>query len=153
MPNVEPFELAAVKDLKPGAEMSSAVANDMEDKNNTEKNGTPESGPPPISVKIDTKTNMLGVFEADKLIAAYPVTIGSSQTASPIGQWKVRGIAKLPRFRYDKEILHSGQRSGNFHILPTHPNRRVGVIWIALNKRHRASWHEQTRNNWSRCEP
>ena len=135
VPNVEPFELAAVKDLKPGAEMSSAVANDMEDENDTEKNGTPESGPPPTSVKIDTKTNILEVFEADKLIAAYPVTIGSSQTASPIGEWKVRGIAKLPRFRYDKEMLKHGQRSGNFHLLPPGPNSQVGVIWIALNKK------------------
>ena len=135
VPNVEPFELAAVKDLKPGAEMSSAAANDMEDENDTEKNGTPESGPPPTSVKIDTKTNILEVFEADKLIAAYPVTIGSSQTASPIGEWKVRGVAKLPRFRYDKEMLKHGQRSGNFHVLPPGPNSQVGVIWIALNKK------------------
>jgi lipoprotein-anchoring transpeptidase ErfK/SrfK len=135
VPNVEPFELAAVKDLKPGAEMSSAAANDMEDENGTENNGTPESGPPPTSVKIDTKTTILEVFEADKLIAAYPVSIGSSQTASPIGEWKVRGIAKLPRFRYDKEMLKHGQRSGNFHVLPPGPNSQVGVIWIALNKK------------------
>ena len=135
VPNVEPFELAAVKDLTPGAEMSSAAANDMEDENDTEKNGTPEASPPPTAVKIDTKTNMLEIFEADKLVAAYPVTIGSSQTASPIGEWKVRGVAKLPRFRYDKEMLKHGQRSGNFHVLPPGPNSPVGVIWIALNKK------------------
>ena len=137
VPNVEPFELAAVKDLEPGAEMSSAVANDTDDENDarTEKNKTSEGSPPPTSVKIDTKTNMLGVFEADKLVAAYPVTIGSSQTASPIGEWKVRGISKLPRFRYDKRMLNHGQRSGNFHVLPPGPNSPVGVIWIALNKK------------------
>jgi lipoprotein-anchoring transpeptidase ErfK/SrfK len=68
-------------------------------------------------------------------MAAYPVTIGSNQTASPIGEWKVRGISKLPRFRYDKEMLQHGRRSGNFHVLPPGPNSPVGVIWIALNKK------------------
>ena len=38
---------------------------------------------------------MLEVFENDKLIAAYPVAIGSARNASPVGDWKVRGIAIL----------------------------------------------------------
>ena len=88
-----------------------------------------------MSIKIDTKTNMLEVFEADKLIAAYPVTIGSGSTASPIGEWKVQRIVKLPRFRYDKQMLQHGRRSGNFHMLPPGPNSPVGVIWIALNQK------------------
>jgi len=78
---------------------------------------------------------MLGVFEGDKIIAAYPVTIGSAQTESPIGEWKVRRITKMPTFRYDKEMLHHGQRSGNFHLLPPGPRNPVGVMWIALNKK------------------
>jgi lipoprotein-anchoring transpeptidase ErfK/SrfK len=75
------------------------------------------------------------VFENEKLIAAYPVTIGSGHTASPIGDWKVRGIAKLPRFRYAKEMLEHDQRSGNFYMLPPGPRNPVGVMWIALNKK------------------
>src|SRR4029077_1356356 len=93
------------------------------------------SSPSMPSVKIDTKINMLGVFEADKLVAAYPVTVGSAQTASPIGEWKVSRITKLPRFRWDEQMLKHGRRSGNFHILPPGPNSPVGVIWIALNKK------------------
>ena len=135
VPNVEPFEFNSVKDLKAGSEMPSAVANDIGDENETKQAESPESGPSPISVKIDTKTNMLGVFDAEKLVAAYPVTIGSAQTASPIGDWKVRGVAKLPRFRYDKQMLKHGERSGNFHMLPPGPNSQVGVVWIALNKK------------------
>jgi lipoprotein-anchoring transpeptidase ErfK/SrfK len=143
VPNVEPFELTAVKDLKPGSEIASLTANDLPDESDARneesvpatKERSAELGRPAISVKIDTKTNMLGVFEADKLVAAYPVTIGSAQTASPIGEWKVRQIVKLPRFRYDEEMLKHGRRSGNFHILPPGPNSPVGVIWIALNKK------------------
>ncbi len=137
VPNVEPFELATVKDLKPGSEIGDPVANDIPDDATApnEKDKSRESGLPTTSVKIDMKTNILGVFEADKLVAAYPVTVGSAQTASPIGEWTVRGVAKLPKFRYDKQMLKHGERSGNFHMLPPGPNSPVGVIWIALNKK------------------
>jgi lipoprotein-anchoring transpeptidase ErfK/SrfK len=137
VPNVEPFELAAVKDLKPGSEIADSVANEIPDDvaAPNEKDKSPEPGPLTTSVKIDMKTNMLGVFEADKLVAAYPVTVGSAQTTSPIGEWKVRGVTKLPKFRYDKKMLKQGERSANFHMLPPGPNSPVGVIWIALNKK------------------
>ena len=137
VPNVERFELASVKDIKPGSETASPAANEVEEQTDASQSPTPgESGTPRnVAAKIDTKTNMLGVFENEKLIAAYPVTIGSAHTASPVGEWKVRGIAKLPRFRYDKEMLEHGQRSGNFYMLPPGPRNPVGVMWIALNKK------------------
>jgi lipoprotein-anchoring transpeptidase ErfK/SrfK len=136
VPNVESFELASVKDIQPGSETASQAANEVEDQPETQASTPAESAAPRnVFIRVDTKTNMLGVFQAEKLIAAYPVTIGSAQTASPIGDWKVRGIAKLPRFRYDKEMLEHGRRSGNFYMLPPGPRNPVGVMWIALNKK------------------
>jgi lipoprotein-anchoring transpeptidase ErfK/SrfK len=137
VPNVEPFELASVKDIKPGSEISSQAANEMGDQPGAQaetpeaKRGATEN----VVVKVDTKTNILQVHAGEKLIAAYPVTVGSRQTTSPIGEWKVRRIAKLPTFRYDKAMLKHGQRSGNFHLLPPGPRNPVGVMWIALNKK------------------
>ncbi len=143
VPNVEPFELPDVKDLKPGSDVAAAAVNDVDDgaeakrekgrKSRDEKES--KSAAPTTAVKIDTKTNMLTVYEGEKLIAAYPVTIGSAQTESPVGDWTVRGIAKLPNFRYDKAMLNTGERSSNFHLLPPGPNNPVGVLWIALNKK------------------
>ena len=143
VPNVEPFELGAVKEIKPGSALNAQPANDVEyqpepqsekaDNNNQPKKA--EAASPPIVIKIDTKTNMLGVFQGEKLIAAYPVTIGSEHLASPIGEWKVSRITKMPTFRYDKEMLQHGMRSGNFHLLPPGPRNPVGVMWIALNKK------------------
>jgi lipoprotein-anchoring transpeptidase ErfK/SrfK len=136
VPNVEPFELASVKDIQPGSETASQAANEVEDQSETQAPTSGETGAPRnVSTKVDTKTNMLGVFDAEKLIAAYPVTIGSAHNTSPIGEWKVRGIAKLPRFRYDKEMLEHGERSGNFYMLAPGPRNPVGVMWIALNKK------------------
>jgi lipoprotein-anchoring transpeptidase ErfK/SrfK len=143
VPNVEPFELASVKEIKPGSEVAAQPVNEIEEepeeqtKNADENKETKkdEAAPAPFAVKVDTKTNMLGVFEGDKIMAAYPVTIGSAHTESPIGEWKVRRITKLPTFRYDKEMLQHGQRSGNFHLLPRGPRNPAGVVWIALNKK------------------
>lgn len=137
VPNVEPFELASVKDIKPGSEVGLKAANELEDQPHAQA-GSPEENkgaPANVAIKLDTKTNMLEVHEGDKLIAAYPVTVGSTHTASPVGEWKVRGIAKMPKFRYDKEMLKHGQRSGNFYVLPPGPRNPVGVMWIALNKK------------------
>jgi len=143
VPNVEPFELASVKDIKSGSELASHAVNDIEDQPDAQSGNTDENkevekdqaAALPVVVQIDTKINMLEVHEGDKLIAAYPVTIGSAQTTSPIGEWKVRHITKMPTFRYDKEMLKHGQRSGNFYLLPPGPRNPVGVMWIALNKK------------------
>jgi len=137
VPDVEPFELASVKDIKPGSEVSSQAANEVEEQPDAQ-GGNPQENKGAtanVAVKIDTKSNTLEVREGEKLIAAYPVTVGSAQTASPIGEWKVRGIAKMPTFRYDKEMLKHGQRSGNFYLLPPGPRNPAGVMWIALNKK------------------
>jgi lipoprotein-anchoring transpeptidase ErfK/SrfK len=137
VPNVEPFELGSVKDIKPGSEVDSQAANEIEDQPDA-KAGTPEEhggATANVVIKIDTKANTLEVHEGEKLIAAYPITVGSAQTASPIGEWKVRRISKMPTFRHDKEMLKHGQRSGNFYMLPPGPRNPVGVMWIALNKK------------------
>src|SRR5205814_8699718 len=86
-------------------------------------------------VEIDTTSNILQAHDDEQLIAAYPVTVGSAQAASPSGEWKVRRITKMPTFRCDKEMLQHGQRSGNFHLLRPGPRNPVGVMWIALNKK------------------
>ena len=137
VPNVEPFELASVKDIKPGSEITATAANDIEEQSDAQAGNPDENkrATANIAVKIDTKTNMLGVLQDDKLIASYPVTIGSAQTASPIGEWKVRRIITMPTFRYDKEMLRHGTRSGNFYLLRPGPRNPVGIMWIALDKK------------------
>jgi lipoprotein-anchoring transpeptidase ErfK/SrfK len=137
VPNVEPFELASVRQIEPGSETSLQPANEIEYQPETQTPTPAENltASRNVGINIDTKTNMLGVFEDGKLIAAYPVTVGSEHTASPIGDWKVVRITKLPTFRYDKEMLQHGQRSGDFHLLAPGPRNPAGVMWIALNKK------------------
>jgi lipoprotein-anchoring transpeptidase ErfK/SrfK len=159
VPAVKPFELGAVKSIQPGSEAAATVAaNDLgedptptadapevEAKPDAKSSGAkPADGKsadakaaagPVVFVRVSVKNEMCEVHSGDKIVAAFPVTIGSQQTKSPIGEWKVKGVAKMPNFRYDKKMLNEGERSSNFHMLPPGPNNPVGVVWIALNKK------------------
>jgi lipoprotein-anchoring transpeptidase ErfK/SrfK len=143
VPNVKPFELNTVKTLKPGSEMPGALANGLEKQNAERAPPTDEPAegaskkaePPILSVYISTKEKMLEVHAGGRLVAAFPVTVGSQHTESPIGHWTVRGIAKLPDFRYDRKMLKEGERGSTFFLLPPGPNNPVGVIWIELDKK------------------
>jgi lipoprotein-anchoring transpeptidase ErfK/SrfK len=140
VPNVKPFDLSAVKALQPGSETKAVIANELGEE--PAEPAEPADAPPKetkeepvISLHVSVKEDMLVVRTGDKIVAAFPVTVGSKQTASPIGHWTVKAIAKLPTFRYDPLMLKKGERSSNFHLLPPGPNNPVGVIWIALNKK------------------
>ena len=137
VPNVEPFDLASVKNIKPGSEISSQAANEMENQPGSQTPNPSESAGAPgnVTITVDTKTNILEVREGEKLVATYPVTVGTAHTASPLGDWKVRGIAKMPTFRWDKEMLRHGNRSRDFYLLRPGPRNPVGVMWIALDKK------------------
>lgn len=159
VPNVEPFDVAGVKELplldqlamkredaekasdeerSPGKKTKAKEKNLSSSKSGetydpSAKPTVPEAAQ--LSVEVHTKDNMLRLLENGKLVAAYPVTIGSDETKSPQGEWKVRGIARLPDFRYDSSFLKTGERGDKTYLLPPGPNNLVGVVWIALNKR------------------
>jgi lipoprotein-anchoring transpeptidase ErfK/SrfK len=85
-------------------------------------------------VKIDTRYRMLDIYEGDKLLCSYPITPGSTKLPAPIGTWQIVGIATMPWFRWDEEMLNHGERSENYYNLPPGPRNPVGIAWIGLNK-------------------
>ena len=71
---------------------------------------------------------------AGKLVAAYPATIGSSDTPSPTGTHTVERIALNPEYTYNPKInFKQGDNHGILKI-PPGPNGPVGSVWIALSK-------------------
>jgi lipoprotein-anchoring transpeptidase ErfK/SrfK len=131
VPDVNPFVLEEFK-AKAKEDNSEEARNAVEDKENAKDK---EDAAPAVSIKVDTRLNMLLFLEGEQLTAAYPVTVGSGQTASPIGEWKVRRAYYMPHFRYDEKMLKEGERSDDFHLLAPGPNNPVGAAWIALNKK------------------
>ena len=137
VPNVKPFEVSAVKSIQPGSEVKAIIANELDEENGAQSDTAKSKAGqgPSLAIHVGVKDEMLEVLAEGNVVAAFPVTVGSQQTASPLGQWTVRAIAKLPNFRYDPLMLKKGERGSNFHLLPPGPNNPVGVIWIALNKK------------------
>lgn len=74
--------------------------------------------------------------DAAKLVAQFPVTMGSQQYPLPIGRWKVTTYAFMPPFHYQPDLLQGAKDSEEEQMLPPGPNGPVGVAWLDLTKEH-----------------
>ncbi|WP_320200545.1 L,D-transpeptidase family protein [Agrobacterium sp. rho-13.3] len=72
--------------------------------------------------------------ESGVLIAAYPATIGSSDTPSPSGTHTVERIALNPGYTYNPKINFQQGQNNQILQIPPGPNGPVGTVWIALSK-------------------
>ena len=133
VPNVKSFEIDSIKTIQLNPPAAGTVTKEK-DHSAREDTAQQISEQPPLSLFISTSENMLEVYAGEKLIAAFPVTVGSEHSSSPLGHWTVKAVVKLPTFRYDLKMLKEGERSSTFHMLPPGPNNPVGVIWVALDK-------------------
>jgi lipoprotein-anchoring transpeptidase ErfK/SrfK len=72
--------------------------------------------------------------DAGNLVAAYPASIGSTDTPSPSGIVTVERVAFNPGYTYNPKI--NFQQGANDRILdiPPGPNGPVGTVWMALSK-------------------
>ena len=86
-------------------------------------------------IVADKGQKQVRAYDADgKLVAAYPATIGSSDTPSPTGTHTVARIALDPEYTYNPKInFKQGDNRGILKI-PPGPNGPVGSVWVALSK-------------------
>ncbi|MEM5516589.1 L,D-transpeptidase family protein [Henriciella sp. AS95] len=81
-----------------------------------------------------SRAQLLAYDADDKLIASYPATIGSSDTPSPEGSYKVTAIAINPTYSYNPEKNFQQGDNAEAMTLPPGPNGPVGTVWIDLEK-------------------
>jgi lipoprotein-anchoring transpeptidase ErfK/SrfK len=72
--------------------------------------------------------------EGGKLVAAYPATIGSTDTPSPTGQHAVSRVALNPNYTYNPKLNFKQGNNDKILTIPPGPNGPVGSVWIALDK-------------------
>lgn len=82
-----------------------------------------------VHASITDKT--LYAYNGDKLVAAYPTTIGSVATATPNGTFKVVNKVKNPWY---KATVGKDTDAPKTYMLPPGPNSPVGVVWLGLSK-------------------
>lgn len=84
---------------------------------------------------VDKSEGVLKVMDAgDRLIAQFPVTMGSSRDPLPIGNWTVTTYAFLPPFHYQPDLFWDVADEKDEQRLPPGPNGPVGVAWLDLSK-------------------
>jgi lipoprotein-anchoring transpeptidase ErfK/SrfK len=86
-------------------------------------------------VVVDKSEGVLKVLDAgDRLIAQFPVTMGSSHDPLPLGTWKAATYAFLPPFHYQPDLFWDVADDKEDKRLPPGPNGPVGVAWLDLTK-------------------
>ena len=70
----------------------------------------------------------------NQMIGSFPATIGSSDTPSPAGTYKITGVAPNPWYSYSPSNFVQGKNTKPLS-LPPGPNGPVGNIWIGLSKK------------------
>jgi peptidoglycan hydrolase-like protein with peptidoglycan-binding domain len=85
-------------------------------------------------VEVDAKRQFLKAYGGDdKLIAIYPVTVGSEDRPSPKGEFEVTKIIDDPVYQYDPALDLRGVHAKEKLKIPPGPNNPVGAVWIDLS--------------------
>ena len=86
-------------------------------------------------IEVDKGRRQVRAYgDADKLLAVYPATVGSSERPAPEGEWAVRTVAPSPTYTYDPSRLTFGKASQGKLTIKAGPNNPVGGTWIDLTK-------------------
>ena len=88
-------------------------------------------------IVVDKSEGVLKVIDkSDRLVAQFPVTMGSSKDPLPLGDWKATTYAYLPPFHYQPDLFWDVDDGKAEQRLPPGPNGPVGVAWLDLTKEH-----------------
>jgi lipoprotein-anchoring transpeptidase ErfK/SrfK len=99
--------------------------------------GVGSEQPRVAKIVVSKSEGTLRAFGADgRLIGMYTATMGSVHDPLPIGQWKVNGVSRNPKFHYNPALFWDAKAGDTKAMLPPGPNGPVGVVWIDLNKPH-----------------
>lgn len=84
--------------------------------------------------KSDSTVAMLDA--AGRLVAQFPASTGSEHDPLPIGDWKIQGVARDPKFHFNPDLFWDAEATDEKAIIAAGPNNPVGVVWIDLSKPH-----------------
>jgi lipoprotein-anchoring transpeptidase ErfK/SrfK len=88
-------------------------------------------------VVVSKSKSTVTVFnDGGQVVAQYPCTSGSEHDPLPIGDWKITGIFKNPKFNYNPDLFWDAKPKDSKATIAPGPNNPVGVVWIDLSKEH-----------------
>lgn len=85
-------------------------------------------------IEADKARRQVRAYDAqNRLVVAYPATIGSADNPSPTGDHIVNTIAPNPVYYYNPDNFVQGENRTKLE-LPPGPNNPVGTMWIDLSE-------------------
>jgi lipoprotein-anchoring transpeptidase ErfK/SrfK len=122
---------AALKALNPGADFSKTGQSLMVPNVLTLPPGQA------ATVVVGRAESSVRVYDAEgELIAFYMATTGSDHDPLPIGDWKINGVQKNPRFHYNAQLFWDAKDKNAKAVIQPGPRNPVGLVWIDLSKEH-----------------
>jgi lipoprotein-anchoring transpeptidase ErfK/SrfK len=95
------------------------------------------SNPAVTTVTVRKSTSDLVVTNgAGQTLMYAPVTTGSEHDPLPIGEWKVTGVQKDPKFNYNPDLFWDAEPGHSKATLAAGPNNPVGVVWVDISRPH-----------------
>jgi len=93
--------------------------------------------PPAARVVVSNGSHTLVLQDATgKLLAQYPASTGSEHDPLPIGDWKIKGVARNPVYHYNPKLFWDADATDKATTIAAGPNNPVGVAWMDLSKPH-----------------
>ena len=96
--------------------------------------GKPAKNPVARIVADKSLKQVFAYDAANKLVAAYPATIGSTDTPSPTGTHLISRVVIDPDYTYNPKLNFKQGENNKILTIPPGPNGPVGNVWIALDK-------------------
>lgn len=88
-------------------------------------------------IVVSKSMNTVTAFDAQgNVVAQYPCSSGSEHDPLPIGEWKILGIAKNPKFHYNPDLFWNANPEDSKATIAPGPRNPVGLVWIDLSKEH-----------------
>ena len=96
-----------------------------------------QGNPAATTVTVHKSTSDLIVTDGTGNVLMYaPVTTGSEHDPLPIGEWKVTGVQRDPKFYYNPDLFWDAEPGHSKATIPPGPNNPVGVVWIDITREH-----------------
>ena len=90
-----------------------------------------------VTVTVHKSSSDLVVTDAAGTVLMYaPVTTGSEHDPLPIGEWKVNGVERDPKFHYNPALFWDANQAQAKATIAAGPNNPVGVVWVDISRPH-----------------
>ncbi|MDQ6618854.1 MAG: L,D-transpeptidase family protein [Pseudomonadota bacterium] len=89
------------------------------------------------TLRIDKRARIMQAIDhQDRVIAAFPISLGNRLDPLPVGKLTVRTEVRNPSFTYDPHLIRTSKPGDTKAEIAPGPNNPVGIVWMGLSKPH-----------------